>query len=168
MCSEFLERIRQLGGFAVEHDATVPFVGVSMMLAATLGLFYCRGQINCTGTRAGSFLLLMLGELLLFPWHSPIDWLKLAMIAGANFMLGVQNDVLDGIAEWLRSFLRRPPGAAPPSGRTPSGGEDSSTEGAHNVSSTFNAGLQFGSLHTWSSSPMAAVLRRMFWPDLPV
>jgi hypothetical protein len=157
-----------IGGPTVENDLTVPFVGVSMMMTATLGLFYCRGKVNCTGTRTSSFLLLMLGELLLFPWHSPLDWLKLAMIAGTNFVLGIQNDVLDGIAEWLRRFLRRPPGAAPPSGMTPSVGDDSATEGAHSVSSGLSAGLQFGTIQTWSSSPMAAVLRRMFWPDLPV
>lgn len=152
----------------MEHDLTIPFVGVSMMMVATLGLLYCRGKSNCSGTRVGAFFLLLLGELLLFPWHSPLDWLKLAMIAGANFVLGVQNEVLEGIAEWLRHFFRRPPGAAPPSGIAPLGGEDSATEGAQDLTSHPNIAVRFAFMDKWSRSPIAAVLRRMFWPDLQV
>ena len=152
----------------MELDSTVPFIGLSMMMAATLALCYYRGQPNCSGTRATAFILLLLGEMLLFPWHSPLDWLKLAMIAGANFVLGVRNEVLDGVAEWLRGFFRPPPGTGPATGAMLSKGEKSATRQAGEATSDSGGSALCRTIGAWGGSPLVAVLRRMFWPDLPV
>lgn len=57
----------------MEEVPFVSFVGVSVMLGAVLLLFYQAGQGNSRPKRTLAFAVLLMGELLLFPWDSLVE-----------------------------------------------------------------------------------------------
>lgn len=93
----------------MEEVSFVSFVGVCVMLGAVLLLFYQAGQRNSRSKRTLAFAVLLMGELLLFPWDSPVEWIRVAIIAGANYVLGADRRILDGVWETIRDLFRKPP-----------------------------------------------------------
>lgn len=93
----------------MEGESFISFAGVSVMLAAVLMLFYQAGRGSRRPQRTAAFVVLVLGELMLFPWESPVEWLRVGIIAAANMVVGADRRVLDGVFETIRDLLRRPP-----------------------------------------------------------
>jgi hypothetical protein len=147
------------------EEMFMSFLGVCLVLGAVLILFYYRMQPNSAHKRACAFIVLLIGEMFLFPWTSLVDWLRVAVIALVNYVVGTDRATLDGIGEAIKDFLlrfRKPPR---------SGGE--SGQMVEHLDSTAPTSDQAASKsdELMSVSQELSVfifLRRMFWPDLSV
>jgi hypothetical protein len=147
-----------------ESHLLLAFAAVCLVLGAVLVLFYYKGQPNSKGKRALAFVVLLGGEALLFPWSSPVDWLKMAVIATVNYVLGADHITLDGVHDALRDFFHE----TPPSGGASSGIQPS----APGISLPPEDNALVDPSRTSSEWPLPElsllnVLRRLLWPDLP-
>jgi hypothetical protein len=147
-----------------ERELMIAFGAVCLVLGAVLVLFYYKGQPNSKGKRAVAFVFLLVGEALLFPWGSTVDWLKVAVIATVNYVLGADKVTLDGVVEALRNFFHQSP---------PSGGAPGSTC-PEVVSTTANMDMLSEEIVSqgeanWARSELSLirVVLRMLWPDMP-
>jgi hypothetical protein len=145
----------------MEGESLISFLGVSVMLGAVLMLLYQAGQPNSRPQRTVAFAVLLLGELLLFPWDSPVEWLRVGIIAGANYVIGADRRMLNGVIETIRDLFRKPPTGGT-GGSTPL----PSSEGARaDMVPAQDGATNAGVLPKTDLTPLELV-RRMIWPDL--
>ncbi|HKP54936.1 MAG TPA: hypothetical protein VJ183_20060 [Chloroflexia bacterium] len=149
---------------AMEEESFLAFLGAGIMLGAVLVLFYHTDRPDRKGKRTLAFGVLLLGELILFPWGSPVEWLRVAVIASVNYVLGADRRVLDGVIETITDLFRRPPtsgGASSASGSLAPeqvAVEELPVEEKASIDAAFQK----------TNFALLEIVRRMIWPDLPV
>jgi hypothetical protein len=148
----------------MEDEYVLTLMGLCLMLGAILLLFHYKGKSNSARIRTIAFVVLLVGEGMLFPWDSPLHWLKAAVLAGVNYMLGSELGVFDGVLTTLSEFLHQSLGpGGPPSGAATKSGVQMSGPGKSKSAPQVSSPTGGDARISWLQ-----VLRRMLWPDLPL
>lgn len=150
------------------EESFTSFIGVSIMFGAALVLFYNAGQRNSRTKRTFAFAVLLLGELLLFPWDSPVEWLRIAVIAGTNYVIGADRKVLDGVVETIVNLFRRPPTGGSGGSVTGEAGEGAPRADAPPAQKDEDQDLANEGALERPGLAASELMRRMLWPDLPL